>query len=217
MAGEKFPGSIVGRVIELRFSSSGTVRFVGKQVGDTVKAGELVASLDTALLQKELDIQLADFEKERADFEIFGLKNNASGQLLELQKKMAQASLDSSVKSVEVAKLRLDQAQLISPLSGLVLDMGGLLPGINATPSANSIQVLDASGFIFQFEISQPQLSIFRQPHHAQIRLPNFPDELSGATSLPMPGAKNKFIVNVRLAENFLLLPGLAGEVELTE
>jgi multidrug efflux pump subunit AcrA (membrane-fusion protein) len=219
MAGEKFPGSIIGTVVEVRFAFSGIVRSVGKRAGDMVRQGELIASLDTSVFQKELDVQLADYEQERADFEIFNLKNKGGDDITRYQKTSAQSRLNSSVKSVELAKGRLDQVNLISPVSGLVVDVGALVPGLNVTPSGHPVQVLDSSGFTFRFAVDQGQLSVFRQPHRARVHLPHLGRELEGVTTLPLPGSATKqpFVVLVRLGKDPELLPDMEGEVELVE
>jgi len=74
MPGESFKGVIKTKIIEARFAQFGKVALVTKKRGDSVKKGDLLASLDKKILQAELDRQLSDFEKVRAEFEIFNLE-----------------------------------------------------------------------------------------------------------------------------------------------
>ena len=71
---KKFNGKVKGKIVEAKFAAAGKVARVSKTTGGNVKQWDLVASLDRKILQTELDKQLADFEKVRADFEIFAGK-----------------------------------------------------------------------------------------------------------------------------------------------
>lgn len=105
-----------------------------KNAGDNVNKGEIIASLDRAVLQADLDRQLSDNQRVRAEFEIFNIKfNNPSDDITKYNKQSVQAALDASVKNVEQAKYRLDQADLVSPVLGIVLNTGGCKVGLNVT------------------------------------------------------------------------------------
>src|SRR3989344_1706265 len=131
-----FNGEGKARIVEARFALSGKVTFVAKHTGDNVKKGELLASLDRKILQTELDSELADFEKVRADFEIFNLKaGEPTDAISQYLKKEKQAQLNVSVKEVELAKARLDQADLFSPVAGVVLDDSAIVTGLYITPA----------------------------------------------------------------------------------
>ena len=70
-----FKGVVKARIIDARFATSGKVSVVKKFTGDTVKKGDLLSSLERKTAQATLDRELADFERVRADFEIFNQKN----------------------------------------------------------------------------------------------------------------------------------------------
>ncbi|MBU1127146.1 HlyD family secretion protein, partial [Patescibacteria group bacterium] len=108
MPDKVFKGNVSAKIIEVRFALSGKTSKILKKTGDTVRKGELLASLDKGILQTNLDRQLADYEKTRADFEIFNLKNpQISDDLSKYLKTEKQAQLNASVKEVELAKIRL--------------------------------------------------------------------------------------------------------------
>jgi len=116
---KSFKGAIKARIVSARFATSGKIASIKKHTGDSVKKGEILASLDTKILQTGLDRQLADYEKVRADFEIFSQKypdpTEAIDKYLKTEK---QASLNASVKDVELAKWLLDQTTLFHLLMG---------------------------------------------------------------------------------------------------
>ena len=121
MTSNEYTGKINGKIIELRFALAGKLSGLYKKRGDIVKKGELVAGLDKKQLQTELDKQLGDFEKVRAEFEIFNLqKGEPDNDIEKYLKAEKQAQLNISVKEVELAKAKLDQTDLFSPVEGFL-------------------------------------------------------------------------------------------------
>lgn len=208
----EYQGIVKGKVIEVRFGLSGKVIKVNKVAGDKVVKNELLASLDRKILQTELDRQLADFEKARASFEIFNQKNPDPQTALEKYLKTGeQAQLNASVKEVELAKMKLDQCDLISPVDGIIIDDGGITAGIFITPSNTPISIIDTNSFYFEFEIPQSDISNFETPKTVTIEIEGFPDKPQGDTLLFSDG--KKFSVRVKLQNNPKLLLGLTGKI----
>ena len=212
---KSFKGEIKARIISARFAISGKVVSVKKQTGDTVKKGEVLASLDTKILQTGLDRELADFEKVRADFEIFAGKypdpKEAIDKYLKTEK---QASLNASVKDVELAKAVLDQSVLFSPVDGVILDDSSLAVGVYVTPSGSEIKIIDNSSYYFEFEIPQKEIGDFRTPKKSSIEIEGVKEKIEGESRLVFSDGK-KFIVRIpiKYSENILL--GMSGKVSL--
>lgn len=208
MAGAKYPGLVVGDIIEVRFASSGKVTHVAKRAGDTVTTGQLLAILDQKILQMELDKQLADYERTRAEFEIFVRKlGEPQTDIAKFQKTQIQAELNASVKAVEIAKYRLDQTGLISPVSGVIINDGLIRPGLNITPASNSYKILDSSSLRFQIQIGPDSLVQFTDPKQVVITVHN--REFPGNSQAPIFTGKI-FVVDIPLV-NSGLSPGLTG------
>ncbi|MEK7155084.1 MAG: hypothetical protein AAB697_03075 [Patescibacteria group bacterium] len=74
-------------------------------------------------------------------------------EVLDIAQKIEQAQLDVSVKEVEIAKLRLDQADLVSPINGMVTDDGGNRPGLNVSPASNAFLVMDMDSMRLEIEV----------------------------------------------------------------
>lgn len=216
MAGEKLSGIIKAPLLEVRFAASGKVAKIYKHIGDPVKKGEVLASLDTTTLQAELDKQLADYEKRRADFEIFALRETGDDQVTHYMKTAQQAQLNVAVKEVEIAKVRLDGAHLISPVNGYVSDTGGNVVGLHITPASNSFCLLDTESAFAEILLQQNQLPIFLQPHEAVFRSPVLVGEVKGVSTFPLPGEKpGQFIVRIPLSSYESGIIGINGEIEL--
>jgi multidrug resistance efflux pump len=201
--GKKFSGVIKAEVIEARFAFSGKVENVFKKPGNAVKIGEFLATLDRKLLQTTLDKELADFEKIRAEFEIFGLKNpNPGDDITKYQKVQTQATLNAAVKAVEIAKYNLDEADLKSPVAGIILDNNGLRTGMYVTPGSYAYQILDNDSIHVEIEISSDERDIWeKQTQFSVLTI--------------VPNLKGKLVVYIKPENPENMVVGSEMELEL--
>lgn len=210
----EFPGEMTALFIDVRFAYSGKVVSVRKRPGDAVNKGECLASLDRKLLQIELDKQLAQYEKTRADFEIFTVKNGPgpdSDDLLKYQRQIKQADLNASVKDIETAKSKMDQADIFSPVKGIVITLEGLVPGINITPASNLVTILDLDSLFFALEVPQEELFQFQTSRQMKMTFAGVQKSYLGTQKLPVSGKNGKFILPVFLEETAGLYSGMKG------
>lgn len=216
MAENIFKGKVRAKIIDLRFAVSGKLAVLTKKRGDSVKKGELVASLDKKILQTELDRQLNDYEKKRSEFEIYNLKEGEpQNDIDKYFKAIKQAELNVSVKEVELAKAKLDQADLFSPVEGIILDDSDLVPGIYLTPSSNPIKVLDKSSYYFEAEISQEDALNFLETKQCNINIFGIGKTFLGNSKPIISSIDGRFKVEIPIAEFPGLLLGLEGELTI--
>lgn len=213
-------GVVMAPTIEVRFAYSGKISIIHIHPGDSVRPGSPLAELDRKILQAELDKELADYEKVRADFETFVKKTpEPLDDFAKFKKQEQQALLNSSVKSVEIAKYRLDQSVIVSPVRGLVLDDGGIRPGIYATPGANSIKILDLNSLEFIVPVTWSEFYSVGAMSQFSVHLDSRIDVLS-ATLLPFvpPSDKGgKPSLRFRISPDFPVYPAMIGVVEYGE
>ncbi len=210
---KSFSGEIKARVVEVKFALAGKVVSVKKFTGDRVSKGDHLASLDRKILQMELDRQLADFEKVRADFEIFNGKNPDPSEMVDRYlKTQKQASLNASVKEVEIAKSKLDQCDLISPVSGVIIDDSSIVVGINVTPASSPIKIIDYSSLYFEFEIEEKDIELFGSSKEVSIKLSGVGKEVKGNTGLVLADGKG-FFVRIPIGQTEGIFPHLHGKV----
>ncbi len=210
-----FNGVIKAKIIEVRFASSGKVSKVNKFAGDKVSKGELIASLDRKVLQSQLDRQLADYEKTRADFEIFSTKYPNPTEIIDKYLKTEkQATLNASVKEVEIAKAALDECDLFSPVDGTVLDDSSIVPGVYITPAGATFKIIDLNSFYVEFEINQKDFPYFRDSKLGTLRIESVTQDLQIQTGGIYPN-QNKFYVKAPLAGITGLIIGMLGSVEI--
>ena len=158
--------------------------------------GNLMASLDKKQLQAELDRQLADFERIRAEFEIAAKKLGES-EIDKYLKTQEQAKLNVAVKDVEIAKARLDQADLYSPVNGIIKSAGGVRPGLNITPASNAFVIIDMDSLVYRIKVNEKEVVKFMD-----------------RPKLPIPSSPGYFWVEVEIADKTNLLPGMEKIIE---
>jgi multidrug resistance efflux pump len=212
---KSFPGKISANIYEVRFAFSGKVIYVSKTAGDLVKKWEVIASLDRKPLQAELDQQLSDYERVRAEFEIFNIKEKGGDDITKFLKQEKQAALNASVKQVEVAKIKLDQADLVSPIDGIVLESDNLLSGLNVTPANAAVKLLDPLSLAFCFTIAQKELHDWKDGQEITIRFEGIKEGLHLKTEPIHNGDNGKFPVVAKIPPSVGLLPGMVGEAKV--
>ena len=193
---DKYEAVTWAEEIEVRFAYSGKVVVVAKKAGDRVSKGNLLASLDRKMLQAELDRQLADFERIRAEFEIAAKKLGGSKTDVYL-KKGEQARLNVAVKDVELAKYKLDMADIFSPVNGIVKSSGGLRSGLYVSPASNPFVILDLDTLVYRVRVAAKDIEKFRAK--AKTLIPDTP---------------GYFIVDMEIEDKTDLLPGMLGLVK---
>lgn len=216
MEGKSFKGIVKCRVIEVRFGTSGKVASVAKKIGDSVKKGELLASLDRKSFQMELDRQLTDYERVRAEFEIFNLeKGEPKDDVARFLKTQKQSQLNASVKDVELAKVKMDMADLFSPIEGLIVDDSNIVAGIYVTPSSNPFKIAE-NKFFLEMEVDQEDVALFMESQKLAVKIAGLDKVIETTSSLPvLPGSKGRFVVKADLVDSSGLLSGLEVEARV--
>ena len=208
---QTLPAVVFADQIDVRFPFSGRITQVFKKAGDQVTKNEALAQLDTKILQVELDRELSDYEKVRAQFEIFNREHpDISDDTVKYLKTIAQAELNSAVKAVEIAKNRQDQARLVCPVNGIIVSDGGCRPGLYATPASNAFVVLDTDSLRLRVELSeyiQPDPSLTYSVSVADQKISLTPGTI-------LPAGKN-FTWDFRPQTPFNLPIGLSVNIEV--
>jgi RND family efflux transporter MFP subunit len=127
--------------VNLSFPLLGTVTSVEVEVGDIVTAGQTIATLDTTIL--EARIAEAEAGVVAAQTQVDYLKRVGVGNAYE-QIDAAQAEVDRAQAVVDQLKAQLEQATLITPISGTVIEVDTAL-GETANPGQVLIVIADLS------------------------------------------------------------------------
>lgn len=127
--------------VDLSFPLLGTVTTVDVEVGDTVTAGQTLATLDTTII--EARIAEAEASVVAAETQVRYLQRVGVGNAYE-QIDAAQADVDRAQAVVDQLKATLTQATLTTPISGTIIKVDTAL-GETANPGQVIFVVADLS------------------------------------------------------------------------
>ena len=195
--------------LELKFRSSGKLKELFVEVGESVKKGQVLAKLDDSPIQNQLDSALLNFRKTRAKFDEITDEDK-------FKKEQSQIDLDASVKDVEAVKYELDQLELKSPVNGVVESIENLYPGLNITPGTQTISVVDPSSMVFVAEVPEIDTPNIKAGQFAKIILDAYPTNTNGGKVLsvgiiPTSSKEVSYPVEIELPQNPNLRLGLSG------
>jgi len=210
---------VVASIRELRFSFGGAVESFSAEVGKIVSAGEIIGRLKLEELTKKRQLKLEAYNKMRATFE--QVKKKLEGDDDPDKKYLmdrAQADLNSSVLEVELAQLEFDSAELKCPFPGLVMDDGGIAPGMAISPASFAVKIADLSSIKVQAEVEQAKMSSLKKDYYAEFSAAAIPGtiykgRISGFTSQPLDKRTSAFGIWCVLESGEGLLPGMTGKL----
>ncbi len=122
------------RIVEIKSKASGEILQMPVEMGDFLRAGDLIAQVDTRILDQELKQAEADFESARIRLEIAG-KQFDRAESLRAQDLISENDLEASKQSyssaesafiraeasLELARDRLADTMVRAPISGTVI------------------------------------------------------------------------------------------------
>lgn len=203
------------RSVNLTFPLGGTIAWVGVKKGDTVTAGQTIATLDERTAEKNLKSALIAYSLQRNTFDQNiannnGISNPASA-LNDSMKRILQNNqynLDQAVNSVELQDLARQQAILTSPIAGLVTRADAETAGVTAT-AATVYTITDPSSIVFDMDVDEADVSKITIGQNAKIVLDAYADKtitlpivsidfVSHATS----SGGNAYTVEAQLGDN---------------
>lgn len=169
----------------MQFQVSGKLAWVGVKEGDYVQQGQMIASLDQQLLQKQMQRYLNTFGKVRNDFDqdkdIYG--DNIPAQTDDEFKRLfanSQLDLNNAVLDVEIQSIAFQNANISSPISGVVTRVDAPYAGVNITP-ATQFEVINPGTVYFSATIDQTDLPSINEGLTGEITLDAYPeDKVSG-------------------------------------
>ncbi len=125
----------------------GWLKRVNVQLGDRVKAGDVIAELDTASLanqieQQKLLVRRAELAAERTRLTS---ADRIAAEMAQIDVKLAGLQLDD-------LESQLSDARLVSPLNGVVVYLLAGRPGVSGEPYRVFVQVADPSKLLVMYK-----------------------------------------------------------------
>jgi macrolide-specific efflux system membrane fusion protein len=163
----------------LQFQTSGQLAWLGVKVGDKVKKGQAVASLDKSSLQKQLQIDFNNYKTTASTFYDTTDKYKDSILTTDLQRILErnQNTLDNSVINYELGDLAIKYSNLVSPFNGIVTDINQLTAGLNIFPTASTISVIDPKSIYFTAQIDESDIPKLKIGDTTSVNLDSFPSD----------------------------------------
>jgi len=197
----------------LHFQTGGKLVYLPFKEGDSVFQGQTIASLDTFVLQKQMQLAANNY----------ALSKNSADQVLESQKAgvlegQQRTSLDTTNKqgysvipevdviydnvrrivdnaliaqnsaqvNIDIANYALQLASITTPINGVITHMDATTPFINVT-SATSFTIADPSSLVFRANISENNIDFVSVGNSATVRLGSRNQSISGIVSRIYP------------------------------
>lgn len=182
---------------KLQFQTGGKLTYLPFKEGDSVSSGQVIASIDSYVIQKQFQAALNNYRSVRDTFD--QTKDNTqndvqrgiqkyslevtnrggfSGQpeediINDMVKRIVdqnQANLDNSVINVELSNYAMQLASLTSPIDGIIVHEDVTVPFVNITP-ATSFLIIDPNSLVFRAYISEQDIDFVGVGAQATIRL----------------------------------------------
>jgi len=180
----RFPGEVrAGARSRLASGADGAVRDVAVEVGDPVRAGQVLLRVDARLPRARLDVARAELERAKREAELARMERDRLEQLdpgtvsdLELEQKRTAASVAAATEAAAeatVAEREADLAQFVvrSPYDGVVAGRR-VDPGTWVQPGDPVLDLVTTDGLEIIVEGSRALAGRIEPGHRATIQTP---------------------------------------------
>lgn len=171
------------RKVKLFYPTGGKLTKINVKKGDTVIAGQVLAVVDQADLQKRLEKSLNNYMTDRLQFDDYQdqFKTRSPSEKENLTSQLDQLGLENSVLDVEISSLAINNTKLTSPISGLVTAAPELVAPINIL-ATDSFTVIDPQSLIFRVMVDELDLNLIHEGQAAKISFDALPELQTSAT-----------------------------------
>ncbi len=229
---------MVGAEVKVGSRVSGVVRQLRAQIGDLVKAGQVIAELDAAEFKAKLDQNIAALESAEADLEYARInlerqrslleKNFTSRQQVDLAEnayKTALAQVGQAKANVEFARVQLGYARIYAPISGVIASIstqeGETVAASLAAPTF--VNLIDLKRLEVQTFVDETDIGKIRTGLEATFTVDTYPDtDFQGKVTAIYPKAVIQdnvvnYIVTVEITDfkDKILRPEMTASVTI--
>jgi HlyD family secretion protein len=165
-----FAGNLEGDTTNVSAESSGKVTGIIKKEGSTVKAGDIVYTLDDTMLQlqkSQLEIQIKGLEVQLKMAEDKGNDDSI---------KLAQYNVDSMKKSLEMVEENIKRCTVLAPIDGVIVNEN-FKKGEIVLQSNQLFNIMDNSKYYLKIFVPEKYLSKFNVEDKLQVYLSSQTDK----------------------------------------
>jgi len=218
--------------VRMRYLSGGKIIYLGVQEGKAVKKGQIIATVDQAILQKQLKKDLNNYMQERTDYEQFRDDVVENGDEIpdippdtetERDINRAQWALENSVLDVEIRSLTINDTNLVSPFNGIVTFMPTQSVGTQVSPT-DYFEVVNPETLVFKADVDEEDIGQVRIGQSGALSLDAFADKsiITTVSYIPFTSTSSStgtvYVIELPLAQaytNYPLRLGMSGDVDI--
>lgn len=196
--------------VTLHFQTGGKLVYLPFKEGDFVASGQIIASLDQYMIQKQLEAALNSYRSTRDSFDqlqdnsennylnaqqsnpyplnYFNLsgiggndKVNAVNDMIKRLIDQSQANLDNSVIQVQLANYAFTLASINSPINGVLLHEDVNTTNQIVSPQTSFI-IIDPTTLVFKANITESDINYIQIGSVANIKLNGLQDKVISGT-----------------------------------
>lgn len=140
----------------LSFATTGTIQRIHVHLGQQVKAGQLIATLDPTSMQNSYQAaQAALGQAEDAFYRMKKLHDN--GSLPDMKWVEVQSKLEQARSMEQIAKRKLDDCKLYAPFSGIIAEKNMEI-GENVVPGLSVAQLVTTSSLVVKIPVPETEM-----------------------------------------------------------
>jgi HlyD family secretion protein len=228
-------------VIEVKSKASGQIVRIPVETGTQVKAGDLLVQVDTRDVKNQYDQAMADLRSAQAQLEVAQSNKNRSDELFksrivtaqeyetaQLTLTQAQGSIVRATTNVDLAKQRLEDATVVAPVNGTIIDkpvsLGQVIASAtgSVTGGTTLLKMADLTKVRMRALVNETDIGSVRAGQSARVTVDAYPDRpFQGSVEKIEPQAVvqqsvTMFPVIISLDnKDGYLKPGMNGEVSM--
>lgn len=212
----------------LTFPSGGKVAAVYIKVGDSVKKGTWIASLDAIPLNAAYEDALNTYRATQAavDLEHDNDKNYGSAETFSEKstRTAAEVANDNAYNNVLAAQDNLENANLVAPFNGVIDTAIPSSPGIQVLPGVANYTIVNPASVYFDAEVEETDLPNVTVGQNVNIKLDAYPDatfsgtvSVIGLVAFTSSTGGNAYHIRISLPDNTSekFKVGMQGDVDI--
>lgn len=165
----------------LTFPTGGLISWVGVISGEKVYKGQIIAKLDTTVLNAAYQQALNTYRNYQAiaDSVLDSVKGHDSDETFtqKATRTTAEVNRDNAYDSVLATQQNLKNATIYAPFSGIVDTVSPSSPGINVIAGSANYTVVNPATVYFDAEVEETDLPNLKIGQNVNIKLDAYPEE----------------------------------------
>ena len=166
---------VTGRV-SVPLTQSGTVRLIAVRVGDSVKAGDVLAQLDDT--RQRQDVQAAADALDAAQYNLTSARNGGNGVASVVT---AEAQVRDAQRRLDTARDALRRTLVVAPIDGTVLSVAVAEKG-TYNQGQELLQLANLNNLILNIDLDEIDVPRLGDNRTTQITFDAFPGQLVNGT-----------------------------------